>query len=311
VRIENVVNTMASQQHGLVSRSQLLAAGVRPGRIDRLVRSGWLRPVHRGIYHVGPVVPLHMAEMATVLACGAGAAISHQSAAGLWQLLPREPRRPIDVTIECAHLRGQRPGMRAHRTRVLPPDEVAHVDSVRVTTVARTLLDLAERLGLRELERLIGAAYRLEQTDEAALRALAARHAHRRGVRLLNAFLGTGAEPAFTRSHAEALLLSVIRQAGLPEPRVNSRVRGFEVDFHWRPERLVVEVDGFAHHSSARAFQRDRARDAALIAAGLRVMRVTWQQLESNPSRMLATRRRPAVRPLKMQPPRNVPSSAR
>jgi very-short-patch-repair endonuclease len=94
--------------------------------------------------------------------------------------------------------------------------------------------------------------------------------------------------PAFTRSEAERRLLALIRAAGLPPPRTNVHVGPYEVDFLWPAHRLVVEVDGFAFHSSRAAFERDRRRDADLQARGLRVTRVTWRQLEREPHAVVA-----------------------
>ena len=82
--------------------------------------------------------------------------------------------------------------------------------------------------------------------------------------------------------------MKLIRAAELPPPEVNARVGGFEVDFLWREQRLVVEVDGFRYHSSRAAFERDRRRDAALAAAGYRVIRVTWRQLVEGPEAVVA-----------------------
>ena len=93
---------------------------------------------------------------------------------------------------------------------------------------------------------------------------------------------------AFTRSEAELKMLRLIRSADLPTPRVNARVAGYEVDFLWPDQRLVVEVDGHAYHANRRAFERDRERDAALAAAGITVVRVTWRQLAGAPEAIVA-----------------------
>jgi very-short-patch-repair endonuclease len=93
--------------------------------------------------------------------------------------------------------------------------------------------------------------------------------------------------PALTRSVAERKLLRMIRAASLPSPVVNARVGRYEVDFLWREQRLIVEVDGFAWHSSRRAFERDRARDAELQLAGYRVLRITWRQLTREPNAVI------------------------
>jgi very-short-patch-repair endonuclease len=108
------------------------------------------------------------------------------------------------------------------------------------------------------------------------------------GARRLRAVLAEAAPPSLTRSQAERRLLDLVRAAGLPHPRANARVRGFEADLLWPDERLVAEVDGFAFHASRRAFERDRARDAALAAAGYTVVRVTWRQLDEAPHAVVA-----------------------
>src|SRR5205807_10000736 len=95
-------------------------------------------------------------------------------------------------------------------------------------------------------------------------------------------------DPAFTRSKAEQLFLSLIRQAQLPTPQVNARLLGYEVDFYWREQRLIVEIDGYEFHRDRRAFERDRARDAALTAAGYRVIRITWRALAERPLETIA-----------------------
>ncbi len=86
-----------------------------------------------------------------------------------------------------------------------------------------------------------------------------------------------------TRSEAERKLLELLRDARLPPPETNARVLGYEVDFLWRAQKLVVEVDGYAFHGHRAAFERDRAKDQVLVAAGYRVIRVTWRQLEREP----------------------------
>ncbi len=88
---------------------------------------------------------------------------------------------------------------------------------------------------------------------------------------------------ALTRSEAERRLLRLIVAAELPAPEVNVRVAGLEVDFLWRPERLVVEVDGYRFHDGRPRWERDRHRDQRLLAAGFRVLRVSWRQLVQTP----------------------------
>jgi very-short-patch-repair endonuclease len=106
-------------------------------------------------------------------------------------------------------------------------------------------------------------------------------------VGLLRLMLASGDEPPLARSQAEERLLQLVRAAGLPGPRTNVRVSGYEVDLFWRTERLIVEVDGHRWHSSRNRFERDRARDADLIAAGFTVLRVTWRQINQEPDRVV------------------------
>ncbi len=84
-------------------------------------------------------------------------------------------------------------------------------------------------------------------------------------------------------------MLELIRAARLPAPRTNAHVNGYEVDLLWPEQRLIVEVDGFAFHSTRKAFERDRARDAQLQAAGYRVLRITWRQIQDEPEALIAT----------------------
>jgi very-short-patch-repair endonuclease len=148
-------------------------------------------------------------------------------------------------------------------------------------------VDLASRAGPGELERAVARGLRERVVDHAALRGTLTRHRGRRGARLLRRLLDSVVEPELTRSVAETRLLELVRAGGLPRPRVNARVEGFEVDFLWSGPRLVVEVDGFAYHGGRVAFERDRDRDASLAAAGYRVVRVTWRQLDGRPSEVL------------------------
>lgn len=184
------------------------------------------------------------------------------------------------------HRRGI-PGIRVHRVRSSDPDEVTTVHGLPVTTPARTLLDLGECASTRTLEQALARAERNGQVTREELREMVRRHPRHRGARKLRSALDVDGPQAFTRSRAEELLLALIRKAGLPAPELNVRLLRFEVDFLWRRQRLVAEVDGMAYHGSARAFVEDRRRDADLIAAGYRVLRVTWPDLTREPEATL------------------------
>lgn len=274
---DRIIADLAAKQYGVVSRAQLLEAGIGPGAINTRLTGHRLHRLHRGVYAVGHMALMPLArEMAAVLACGEGAAISHRSAAVLWHLL--EPSAAaIDVTVRRQSSRS-RPGLVIHRTRRLAPDEIKHLRGLPLTAVPRTLVDLAESASDRELESAYGQALVRRLASPERVRAALARHAYRRGAARLRALVEGGEGPAITRSEAEERFLALVRAAELPPPEVNVRVNDHEVDFLWRDEGLVVEIDGFRFHSSREAFERDRRRDARLQAAGVRVMRVTWRQ---------------------------------
>jgi very-short-patch-repair endonuclease len=280
------IATLATMQYGVVSRAQLLAAGISPGAIATRLNRHQLHQLHRGVYAVGhtALVPLAR-EMAAVLACGPGAALSHWSAAWLWRLLALASG-PIDVTVPRSNRR--RPGLHVHRSRSLAPEDTKIHRGIPVTSPARTLLDLAEVASARELERAFDEALTQRLTTRPALVALVERSQGHRGTGKLRALVNRGEEPALTRSEAEERFLAILREAGLPTPEVNTYVARHLVDFLWRECSLVVEVDGYRFHSSRSAFERDRVRDAELDAAGFRVIRVTWRQLVQEPMAVVA-----------------------
>lgn len=284
---ERRIMALAARQHGVVGRSQLLDAGIPAHVIDHRVRRGRLYVLHRGVYRVGPLMSDRESAMAAVLACGEGSAVSHRSGAGLLDLLlHRGAGEPVDVSVPRGYRVPAR-GIRVHRAPGLRADEISQVDGIPVTSPLRTLLDLATVAGERELEQALARADRQGLVTASQLSQYVEGHRGRAGTRRLAALLGRVAGPALTRSEAEARFLALIRAAELRAPEANVVVEGFEVDFLWREERLVVEIDGQAYHASATAFERDRRRDAVLAAAGLRVVRVTWRQLTGSPTAVL------------------------
>jgi very-short-patch-repair endonuclease/predicted transcriptional regulator of viral defense system len=286
---DRAVAEVAAAQYGVITRAQLAALGLGFGAIDHRVATGRLHRLHRGVYAVGhtALVPLAR-ELAAVLACGPDAVLSHHSAAALWGLRP-DPGADIDVTVGRSGASHSRPGLRVHRTRSLDARDIRLRRGIPTTSPARTLVDLAATATQRELERAV---------DEAQVRGLARRgellnavqHAApgRRGSTLLTQVLRGEGAPTLTRSEAEDRLLGLIAAARLPRPEVNVRVCGHEVDLLWRDSRLVVEVDGYAFHSTRTAFERDRARDADLQAGDFRVLRVTWRQIADQPYALIA-----------------------
>jgi very-short-patch-repair endonuclease len=286
IDVEQVILELAAAQHGAVARRQLLGAGVAGDMVDRRLRGSWLRPVHRGIYTVPALASPYTPAMAAVLACGDYAAVSHGSAVALWRSHPEDRPVPVEVSVQRGD-HSRRPGIRVHRVSGLAREDVTEVERIPITTVARTLYDYAAVAPQRDLERTLAQALSSGSTSAKELLSLWPRCSRRPGARRLLALLDAESEPALTRSEAEQRFLVLLRRAQLPLPATNVTVRGYRVDFFWRKAQFIVEIDGFAFHSSARMFENDRRRDADLVAAGLRVMRATWRQLVEAPEALL------------------------
>lgn len=285
---DGTIAAIAERQYGVVSRAQLLAAGIGPGAIATRMGRQRLHPLHRGVYAVGHrALPPLACEMAAVLACWPGALVSHGSAAAsIWRLIERRDEI-VDVTVPRAYRR-RRPGLRIHRSQLLEVEDVSVMRGIPVTSPARTIVDLAESAPDRDLERAFDEAITRRLATTASIVAAVQRMNGRRGTRRLKALLDRNEEPAFTRSEAEERFLTLVRDAGFPHPAVNQPIGRHTVDFVWRDRRLIVEIDGFRFHSTRTAFERDRVRDAELTAAGFRVIRITWRQLEVEPLAIVA-----------------------
>jgi very-short-patch-repair endonuclease len=273
---------IAARQHGVVSRAQLIAAGIPAAVLDRRLRAGRLRALHRGVFSAGPVVSVHARALAAAFACGPSAVVSQCTAAALWRIVP-PAQDGADVTVNVAGGMRRRAGIRVRRVARLVPDEVTILHGIPITTPARTLVDLADALPSHELERAVAEALALRLTTAARIQALVDRYPRQRPTSRLRTILHGQATRGVPRSKVEALFVALLRRSRIGLPEVNVIVCGFEVDFFWRGEGLVAEVDGYAVHAPRRRFEGDRRRDAELAAAGLRVMRVTWRQINDEP----------------------------
>jgi len=173
-------------------------------------------------------------------------------------------------------------GLRIHRAPKLRIEEITEHQGIRVTTPARTLLDLASSLPRRALERALDEAEIKELYDLTSLAAIARAHAGERGSKALAAILTHEAGTTLTKSEHEELMLAICREYDLPRPRVNGDVAGLEVDLVFAAERIAVEADSWSYHRTRRAFERDRERDAILARAGYRTLRFTHRQMTSD-----------------------------
>jgi very-short-patch-repair endonuclease len=263
---DSLISRIASNQHGVVTRAQLIAAGVSGSAISDRVAAGRLHRIHRCVYAVGH---RRLSErgrwMAAVLACGEGAVLSHLSAAELWGIRRRVRRlseagdrgevHDVHITVPKTSGLRKRRGIVLHRSSTLIDRHCIRHDGIPVTTPARTLADLRPLLSpaqfsaaLREAEFL-----RLPVDDT---------------------FESDGA-----RTNLEQAMLALCRRHRLPGPEVNVKIDRYEVDFLWREQRLIVEVDGWEAHQTRSAFEGDRARDARLAVLGYEVVRFTWRQV--------------------------------
>jgi very-short-patch-repair endonuclease len=255
--------------------------------IKRRLLDGRLHELHRGVYLVGhTAAPLWANEAAALLACGANAALSRQSAAALWSLTPHLPAAPVCVTVPPGRC-PRRPRIEVHREAIEARDLRRRYGLV-LTSPPRTILDLASCLDLEELERLVAEAQYRRLAGDSELREQVERNPGRRGVVALRSILDLPGGPRRTRSPAERLMLRLLRRDGLTGYETNAKVHGYEVDVLWRELGFAVEVDGYEAHSGRVAFERDRLKLAKLKARGVDVMAVTGRQLRDDPEGAIA-----------------------
>jgi very-short-patch-repair endonuclease len=277
---DRLIRGLAEANNRVVTRRALDAAQIGTNVITHRVAIGFLYRHHHGVYLLDPPERASRITLMTaaVEACGPGAVLSHRSAAELWEFLPAHNGH-IEVTV-VGHNAGDRPGIRRHRVPSLDAADIATRKGVRVTAPARTILDNSRH---PDLEELVATALAEGRVTIPKIEAAIERCPTRRGGRRLRALLNQDGGPRLTRLWAERRLLSLVRQAGLPVPLTNRMLNGFQVDAVWPEHRLVVEVDSWRFHGGRKAFETDRARDAALVAAGYRVIRFTAVQLRDQP----------------------------
>ncbi|HEX6780415.1 MAG TPA: type IV toxin-antitoxin system AbiEi family antitoxin domain-containing protein [Solirubrobacterales bacterium] len=282
---------LARRQHGVVGRRQLLEAGWSEEEIEWRIGSGRLHRIHAAAYAVGHRdISRHGRWMAAVLASGPDAVLSHWSAAALWMIRPNSSS-VIDVTDPVKSRTWD--GIRRHH-KALPPDEVTLEVGIPVTTVPRTIFDLAATEAAEVVESLIREMEFLELRDPLSLWDLVRRYPRRRGVaRLRLALDRIKDEPVGRRRRGlEERFAPFLRRHDLPLPRFNDWIEAggkrFQVDCHWPGTDEIVELDGWQGHKTRTAFREDRARDRKLRAAGYGVTRLTWNQLEDEPEAVAA-----------------------
>ncbi len=280
---DHPIAAIASRQHGNITRLQLVELGLSRDQIVYRVQLGRLYRVHRGVYSVGrpPKTPLERAS-AAVFACGPGAALSHSSALALWDL----GQWPWTMAVTAPTVREHK-GIQVHTSDRLLRRDFRHQSGIRVTSVARTLLDCAPNLRDRALARAVNDGRRRKNVRLAQLADIIGRFPRHPGARRLAPFAELTGGP--TRSGWEDDFPAFCRHFGLPAPVMAATVAGWEVDALFPQEKVIVELDGWEFHSNRQSFEDDRERDACMLAAGYVTLRVTW-------TRMHERARREAVR---------------
>jgi len=270
---------VAARQHGVITLHQLEHCGLGPSAIQVRVAARRLQRLWRGVYAFGhrELRPEGRA-LAAVLACGAEAALSCRSASDQWGMLATA-RVAIEVTVATRGGRLRRRGIDLHCVRRLDERDVTVLDGIPITTPARTLVDLCAVVPDRRVERALEQARVLQLIAPGAIEGALERAVGRKTAALTRLLAAETRTPTLTRSELEEAFLELCRGGGLPEPEVNVYLHGYEVDFLWRRQRRVVELDGYAFHSGRRAFGRDRRKDIDLELAGFPVTRFTHQQV--------------------------------
>ena len=246
-----------------------------------------------GVYAVGhPRVTRLGRARAAVLTCGPSAMLSHRSAAWMWNLLP-DNRWIFDVTV-AGRSNLRRESIRLHQPRCLHPDDCAEVDGIAVTSVAKTLFDVAASEPNRHALRAFEEAERLRIFDLREMQHVIERNrGHRRRKQAAALIASWNGHAPDTRGEFERRFLELCRDYDIPEPAMNVMVAGHCVDAHWPGTKAVVELDSWQHHSTREAFEDDRRRDAALREEGFEPpLRVTWRWLTEEPAGVAAAVRK-------------------
>lgn len=281
--VEAELARVAGGGHGVVTRAQLLNAGVTADEIKLRVRKGGLIRVHRGVYRVGHRAPsVEATYLAAVLAAGEGALLSGRAAAHLLGLL--KGSAPPPEVIARTHRRIEE--VRTHRSRVLDAREATSVRGIPVTTVPRTLVDIAAGLPVDALARACHEAGVRYGTTPAAVEGVLARRPNAPGARKLRRVIH--GDVHVTLSKLEARFLELLRAEELPLPVTNRPAAGRRVDCRWPDHRLTVELDGYQFHNSRHSWEQDRRREREARARGDDFRRYTYADVAEDATLMLA-----------------------
>jgi hypothetical protein len=277
--VERELARIASAGHGVVTRAELLRAGISTEEIRQRLLSGALLYEHRGVYRVGYRAPsIEATYLAAVRACGERALLSGRAAGHLLGAL-KGPPPPPEVT---APTERRIPGVTTRRERHLDPRDATTWRAIPVTTMARTLVDLAAVLSVDDLARACHEAGIRHATTPHAVEAVLARRPNSPGATTLRRILR--GDVHVTLSALESRFLARLKQAGLTLPMTNQPAGGRR----WPTHRLTVELDGYRYHHSRHAWEQDRRREREARARGDEFRRYTYADVVEDPQPMLA-----------------------
>jgi putative AbiEi antitoxin of type IV toxin-antitoxin system len=282
-----VIHELATRSHGIVTRGELLGAGLSPKQIENRLGKGVLALVHRGVYRAGHLAPsVEATYLAAVKACGPGALLAGRAAAHLWGLTKATPSQIEVLAPTDRHI----PGLIVHRARRTELGDATERFGIPVTNVPRTLLDIASSLPEPALARACheaGVKYRTTPRQvEAVLERLSNASGRAKLLRII------GAKVPVTLSRLESRSLSRLRKAGLPLPITNRMAGNRRVDCRWPEDRLTVELDSYRFHNSRHSWERDRLREREARMRGDEFRRYSWADVFEAPAFMLTELRR-------------------
>jgi very-short-patch-repair endonuclease len=271
---------IAARQHGVVTRKQLEALGFGTSTITRWAKEGRLHRLHRGVYAVGHTAISWDARCLAAVLARPGSVAGHKTAAWIWGL---RRWRPETIHVTAPTRQRVKRDFVVHFARLAPEDSAA-VDGIPVTSVARTMLDLAPSEPTRRLHQMMDRAEERKTFDLRRFDRLIARAGGHPGrVKLRHALETFRPEHVVLRSDLERRFRRLVLAAGLPAPRTNAVVEGYELDAYWEAEGFAVELDVYATHGSRLSFEADRERQDDLLLAGIEMIRVTGARLDREP----------------------------
>jgi hypothetical protein len=278
-KVDRVIARLATGAHGVVSRLELLAAGVSKRQVDRRLDRGALIVEFPGVYRAGHRAPSAEARyIAALKACGEGAVLSGLAAAWLYGLVGGPAPRPEVSTPNNRRVKG----IRVHRSRRLDPRETTTWKRIPVTTVPRTLVDLPSLLSFEELTKAVHEADVRHGTRPEYIEAVLARYPNAPGAATLRA-IASGDAPTLL-SELEKRFRALLETHLLPLPSTNRKSGAHYVDCRWPEQRLTIELDSYRFHRSRHAWEQDHQRERSARGRGDDFRRYTWRHVVEEPA---------------------------